>query len=258
MSFSKFNKIIPPKDRFWADPNVIYKNGKYFIFFEEFYYSEKYGHISVIEIDKDGKYSTPKIILKQNYHLSYPSFFKFNDELFFIHGSIKESSSCIDLFKCIEFPYKWEFYDTLIDNIVVCDTTMFFHNGKWWIFACAANVDGTSNSSELVLYYSNNPLSKKWIPHPKNPIVSDIQNARPAGSFFESNNKIIRPGQNCLNIYGHGFSFNEITKLNETEYEERQLESFEPWNGDIIGLHTFNRVHDCIVIDVRIKRNRFK
>ena len=32
-NFSTFKKIIPPKDRFWADPFIIHKNEKYYVFF---------------------------------------------------------------------------------------------------------------------------------------------------------------------------------------------------------------------------------
>jgi hypothetical protein len=135
---------------------------------------------------------------------------------------------------------------------------MFYHNKKWWIFACKAKSDGTSESNELMLFYSDDPLSKNWNPHTLNPVVSDIKNARPAGKIFVMNNKIIRPGQNCFQIYGNSFSFNEITKLNENEYEEKQLQSFKPnWNNDLIGLHTFNYEKGCTVIDVRLKRNKF-
>ena len=47
-------------------------------------------------------------------------------------------------------------------------------------------------------------------------------------------------------------------KLNENEYEERQLEFFKPdWKNNLIGLHTFNYEKGCTVIDTRMKRNRF-
>ena len=91
-----------------------------------------------------------------------------------------------------------------------------------------------------------------------NPIVADVRNARPAGKIFTMNDKIIRPGQNCFQVYGNGFSFNEIIKLNENEYEEKQLESFKPnWKNNLIGLHTFNYERGCTVVDTRLKRNRF-
>jgi len=49
----------PPKGRFWADPFPIERDGKYFIFFEEFLYETMKAHISVIEMDSDGHW-TPR------------------------------------------------------------------------------------------------------------------------------------------------------------------------------------------------------
>ena len=72
------------------------------------------------------------------------------------------------------------------------------------------------------------------------------------------NNKIIRPAQNCFQVYGNGFSFNEIIKLNENEYKEKHMEFFKPDWKNSLGLHTFNYEKGCTVIDARIKRNRLK
>ncbi len=257
-SFSQFKEIIPPKDRFWADPFVVYKDKKHYVFFEESLNSTKKAHLSVMTFDHDGNHSEPIKILERDYHLSYPSIFEFNDTLYLIHGTTHNSESYVELFKCEDFPLKWVYDRKLIKDIPLVDTTMFFHNNKWWIFGCKAELDSTSQSNELMLYYSDNPLSKNWIAHPLNPIVSNIKNARPAGRIFEMNNKIIRPAQNCYKMYGNGFSFNEIIKLSETEYKEKQLEFFEPnWKSGMIGLHTFNYDNGCTVIDTRIKRNKF-
>ncbi len=256
-SFSKFKEITPPKDKFWADPFVIYKNEKYYIFLEEFLNSKNKGHLSVMTMDKNGNHNDPVKFLECDYHLSYPSIFEYQNTLYLIHGTTYDSKSYVELFKCEDFPLKWKYDRKLINNIPLVDTTMFFHDKKWWIFACKAENDGTSQSNELMLFYSDNPLGENWIPHPLNPIVSDIKNARPAGKIFKIDDKIIRPAQNCFQVYGNGFSFNEIIKLNENEYEEKHLESFKPyWNDAIIGLHTFNYNDGCTVTDTRRKRNR--
>src|SRR2546430_3791755 len=42
------------RSRFWADPHVIYKHGRYCVFIEEFVYTRGKAHISVIEIDTNG------------------------------------------------------------------------------------------------------------------------------------------------------------------------------------------------------------
>ena len=257
-SFSEFKEILPPKDRFWADPFVIRKDQKHYIFFEEFLSSTNKGHLSVTIVDDDGNNTEPIRILERDYHLSYPSIFEFENTLYLIHGTTHNSNSYIELFKCEDFPLKWKHDRILINNIPVVDTTMFFHDKKWWIFACKAENDGTSQSDELMLFYSDNPLSENWKSHILNPIVSDIRNARPAGKIFVMDDKIIRPSQNCFQTYGNSFSFNEIIKLNESEYEEKQLESFKPnWKNNLIGLHTFNYEEGCTVVDVRQKRSRF-
>jgi hypothetical protein len=59
-SFWRFKKIVPPKDRFWADPFIIYKNHKYYVFIEEFLYQTGKGYISYLTIDENGKRSVPK------------------------------------------------------------------------------------------------------------------------------------------------------------------------------------------------------
>ena len=257
-SFSEFKEIIQPKDRFWADPFVIYKNQQYHIFFEEFLDFKNKGHLSVMIVDNNGSYSKPVKILERDYHLSFPSIFEFENTLYLIHGTIHNSNSYVELFKCEDFPFKWIHDRKLVTNIPLVDTTMFFYNKMWWIFACKAENDGTSQSNELMLFYSDNPLSKDWNPHHLNPVVSDITNARPAGKIFEMNEKIIRPAQNCFQVYGNGFSFNEIIKLNENQYEEKQLELFQAdWKNDLIGLHTFNYDHGCTVIDTRRKQSIF-
>jgi hypothetical protein len=256
-NFSIFKKIIPPKDRFWADPFIVYKNEKYYVFFEEFVYSEKIGHISLIKIDKNGNYSKPEKILDLPFHLSYPFIFEFQKNYYFIHASLSKNRASVDLFKCTNFPYKWEFYKELIPNTPLVDTTLFYHKNKWWLFACVANNDGTSLSKNLVLYYSNSLLNDSWISHPQNPIISDISKARPAGNIFNMQNKIIRPSQNCSKYYGYGLCFNEIIKLTEIEYEEKLIESFEPKSNDgVLAMHTFNHKNNLTIIDVIFKRPR--
>lgn len=256
--FSKFQKIIPPKDRLWADPFVYYKDKKYFVFFEELIYSNKIGHISVSEIDETGKFTSPKKIIERNYHLSYPFLFEYDNNLYLIHGSNKSSKSFVELFRCEEFPYKWTFSNKILENIPLVDTTILQYNKKWWLFGCKSESDGSSESKELMLFFSDNPLNSEWISHPLNPIVSNVKNARPAGKIFQKGNNLIRPSQNCDGLYGQGFSFNKITKLTETEYNEEQIEYFEPsWDKKIIGIHTYASEHDYTVIDARIKRNVF-
>ena len=53
---------------------------------------------------------------------------------------IPESSKNKDirLYKCIEFPLKWELEKVLKDSIDASDTMVFYHNNLWWMMT---NVD---------------------------------------------------------------------------------------------------------------------
>jgi hypothetical protein len=238
-SFWKFRKIIPPKDRFFADPFIIQKEKKYYIFIEELIYKTDKGHISVIAMDEKGNYEKPVKVIDKSYHLSYPFIFKNKDDYFLIPESI--SNKTIELYKCVEFPFKWEFQMNLMENIKAVDATLHYHQNKWWLFANVVENPGASSLDELFLFYSEVFDTKNWVPHPLNPVVSDVKKARPAGHIFNCEGKILRPSQNSSKRYGYGFKINEIVTLNENEYEEIEIASIEPnWDKRVIGTNTFN------------------
>jgi hypothetical protein len=43
-----FKEILPPSDRFWADPFPVATGGGHLIFFEELPFRGPHGHISVL------------------------------------------------------------------------------------------------------------------------------------------------------------------------------------------------------------------
>jgi hypothetical protein len=254
-SLWRYKKIIPPKDRFWADPHVIYRDNKYYIFIEEYFYSTQKGHISLITMDENGVYSEPEIILDTPYHLSYPFVFEHENDLYMIPESIENKT--IELYKCVEFPNKWEFQLNLMEDIVALDTTIVFHNNKYWLFANLIENDGASSWDELFLFYADDLFSNDWKPHPQNPIVSDCKSARPAGKIFYENGSLYRPSQNCSHRYGYGFNICEITELNENNYAEEIVSRVKPnWDKQIVGTHTFNRVNSLHIIDAIYRRRR--
>jgi hypothetical protein len=164
----------------------------------------------------------------------------------------------IELFKCQDFPYKWEFTKKLMENLSAVDTTLFFHKNKWWLFT---SIDETNNisggSTELFLFFSDDLFSDVWESHPCNPIISDVRTARPAGRIFKQNNKIFRPSQDCSIRYGKGFNLNQITILSETEYEEKLILKVDTeWDKDLKGTHTFNFDEDITIIDAYSYRRR--
>ncbi len=254
-SLWRYKKIIPPKDRFWADPHIISKGNKYYIFIEELMYATNKGHISLIVMDESGNYENPVPILEKPYHLSYPFVFEYQQDYYMIPES--GANKTVDLYKCAEFPLKWEYQKTLIDDIEASDATVFYHHNKWWMFANVVEVKGASSWDELYLFSADAPTSDEWRPHPKNPIVSDCKTARPAGKVFSHKGLLYRPSQNCSVRYGYGFNINEITVLDDENYSENLVSAVKPnWDKKICATHTFNRVGSLHVIDASYKRFR--
>lgn len=256
-SIFRYKRITPPKDRFWADPCLIYKDEKYYIFLEELIYNQNAGkaHIAVIEMDKKGNYKQPQIVLKRNHHLSYPFVFEYKGMFYMIPETMEKS--CIQLYKCNNFPNEWEFVMNLKEDIQAVDTTIFEKDGKVWMFTNIKENSGGSSYDELFLFYADDLLTNQWKPHPGNPVVSDVKSARPAGALFFYKEKLYRPSQDCSFRYGYATVVNEVIAMSTTEYIEKPVSRILPnWSKDVVGTHALAHQHKLTVIDALVKRRK--
>jgi len=254
--WKNFTQIIPPKDRFWADPIVIQKDNRLFVFIEEFDSRAKKGHLSFLEVDQYRKHTIPVKILEETYHLSYPFVFEWGDRYYMIPESA--SNRTIDLYESVEFPHKWEHKMCLMENLCAVDSTLLFYRGKWWLFTGISENEGSFPEVELFLFFTDDLFTRDWKPHPLNPIVSDVKKARPAGRIFSRNGKLFRPSQDCSKTYGFGFDINEILVLSETDYQEESAISVRPdWDKKISATHTYGTVGEFQIIDAYTMRKKF-
>lgn len=247
-SVHQFRKLLPPTDRYWADPHVVRKNGRFYVFVEEFLFSTGKGHIAVLVIDSDGGYEGPTTILQRDYHLSYPCVFEHAGTFYMIPESSANRS--VDLYRCVEFPSKWEFACTLLNNIAAVDATVLRHGGKWWLFTNVIENEGASYCEELFLFHCDVLIGGKWTSHVANPIVSDVRKSRPAGAIFCRNSELYRPAQDCSMRYGYAMTINRITSLLEDDYAETAVARIEPtWDENIVATHTLAYTPGITVID---------
>lgn len=252
---ASFKKIVPPQDRIWADPHVVERDSKYYIFIEECLHDVEKGFISVIEMDKKGDYKQPVPILDRPYHLSYPFIFEHQNEFYLIPESGEHEN--IELHRCTRFPDQWEFVMNLMESEEAADTTLYFHEGLWWLFVNMPAHRNVPKWDELHLFYAKDFRTSDWTPHPANPIVSDVKSARPAGKLFSHRDKLYRPSQNCSYHYGYGMNVSEITTLNTEEYAEKITHQIKPdWDDKIIGTHTISKAGNLTVIDALFEFKR--
>lgn len=256
-SFGEFRALVPPRDRFWADPHIVCVDDRYFIFVEEYRFTRRKGHIAVIEMDAEGHCKDAIPVLERPYHLSYPFVFNCDGQHYMVPESAQNHS--IELYECLEFPTRWELKMSLMDGIDAVDTTLLHHAGKWWLFTAMADAKTSLPLARLYLFYADELLTNQWHPHPLNPIERDVRSGRPAGRIFAHAGQLMRPSQDCSRMYGYGFNLNAIVCLSETDYIETRVMEVRPdWDRKVLATHTFANEGQLTVIDAFVRKPRLR
>jgi hypothetical protein len=252
--FCRFQHLRPPRDTYWADPFPVRMGTSYYLFFEEFPRWAKKGRIVVSEMPAGGAWGEPRAALEQPYHLSYPCVFFWEGQWFMVPESAANRS--VDLWRCVDFPCRWEYDTALFQNVKAVDSTVVEIEGRLWMFTCMA-AEGARAYDELFLFHATNPRGP-WTPHRRNPVVSDARCARPAGKPFLWNGRWLRPAQDCTVTYGRRIAVREIEVLTPEEYSEREVCTIEPqWAPGLLATHTLNMADDMAVIDGCKRRCKF-
>lgn len=240
-------EIHSPRKFTFADCFYAQDNNRHFIFFEEVDDVHPVGFLSVLEIFKDGTYTEPKTILKLDYHLSYPCVFQVKNEWFMIPET--SANRTVELWKCTDFPLKWEKHSNLLEDIEAVDTTPFLHNGMWYLFTSTRR-DCKKFGDRLDLFVTEDILNPNWQEHPQNPVYKGHQQFRMAGKPFMYDGKLVRPSQDSLKRYGGNIELKHIVELSPTTYKEELLEVVLPdWNTQDDGCHTINAEDNFVVLD---------
>ena len=256
LTFRKFTDITPPNDRIWADPFVVTSNDRHYVFLEEQMMKSSKAHISCMELGKDGTIISSNIILDKPYHLSYPFVFQHENTWYLVPEST--ANRTVDLYECTSFPIQWKHKRTLLSDISAVDSTILFHENRYWLFCSVQQRSSSSPNDYLYLYYTDDLLNGSWTPHQGNPVVSDPYSARPAGRIYASNTNLIRPSQICAPVYGYGISLNKIIELNEFRYKEVSIKTIIPnWHKNLKTVHTLNFNQDITITDGILKRFKF-
>lgn len=251
----EFKYLIPPVDHFWADPFQIKVDGKHYIFFEDYVNDAGRAHISIVEVDRSGIVSGPTEVLKLDCHLSYPFIFEWQGDYYMIPETGERN--VVELYRAHSFPFEWKLEKTLLEARSPLDATLVEVAGMWWMFVNIQEEGVAVNWDELHLYCAESPLGP-WKPHARNPVVSNVLSARPAGRLFWSKDVLYRPSQDSSLRYGYATTISKVTELSATTYAETEVLKILPdWDTDIIGIHTLNLTDEMTVIDCLMKRKRF-
>ncbi len=234
---ARYDAILPPPDRLWADPFPVVHEGRTFVFIEEQMFDEPFGHVSVMELRPDRSLTTPRTVLERPHHLSYPFVFRWADQWYLLPESLEGGR--LELLRATAFPYGWETDRILLDD-AVADATLAPINGQWWMFAAkwpAPNLD----CDELHLYRAATPLGP-WTPHPRNPVRCDVSRTRPAGRLVFHDGSWWRPVQDGAKRYGYAVRWHRIIRIDDDGLVEEPGPVLRPiGRRGLLAVHTMNR-----------------
>lgn len=248
----QFRELLPPRDRFWADPFPVVHQGSHWIFFEE-KVSSAPASIAVVEVGPEGMIGQPKSVLERPYHLSYPFVFEWVGQIYMLPET--ESNRTVELYRAEEFPTRWTLDRVLFSGIRAVDATLAEIEGRWWMFVNIAESHAPLND-ELHLFHADTPLGP-WVAHAGNPVKSDVRSARPAGRPFHFAGSWYRPAQDSSGRYGAAIVVNRITRLDEKVFAEEEVGRLLPaWRPNLVATHTLNAAGGLTVIDAQRLRWR--
>jgi hypothetical protein len=177
--------------------------------------------------------------------MSYPFLLRHGGDVYCIPetGQARE----IAHYRARHCPDDWERAATLIADFPAIDSTVFQHDGRWWLFC----TDGESGPQTTLHAWHAAHLLGPWTPHAQNPLKTDARTARPAGTPFEHRGQLYRPAQDCTHGYGGAVVINRVLRLTPTEFAEAAAARVEPDPQGPYpeGLHTVSAAGDVTLVD---------
>ena len=238
---------------FCADPFLWEFAGKMYCFFEYFDSTLNLGKISYVCLE-DGASGVIADALVEDFHLSFPYLFEYKGEIYLCPetSSINE----IRIYRCLDFPSKWAYSETIMKDVNAADTVLFEDKGVWWMFTNIDIAGIGDHSIFLSAFYADSPFSTHWTPHLSNPIRTSASCARNAG-FIKTPNGLYRGGQSqAFNFYGKSAALHKVLILSEREYSEAEAEV--PNEVAVENLDAFHHIdvkNQVLAFDCIVKRS---
>jgi len=238
-------KINSKKSVYHADSFGFTDGEQYRIICEEYDYKNPKGFLTSFQIDKSTfALNNKSIALEKDYHLAFPYLFEYEGNKYCIPENSEGKN--VDLYRYDVTNGTLVFEQTLIENLQAVDTSLFFHDGYWWLFF----TDRVSTNERLHIWFSAD-LRGPYSPHANNPVKVDVRSSRPAGNPFLLNGKLFRPAQDCSIRSGRRICINEIMTLSPTVFEENVYSILNPQKDSKFpdGMHTFCVTNGAVIVD---------
>ena len=245
--------VEAPAGHYYADPFPIDRDGRLWLFVEDYSYLARRATIAALPIDATPSAGPATKVLDAGTHASFPFLLSVGERLFMVPETGKAGG--VDLYECEKFPDRWR----LLDAPGAADPCIFRHDGRWWLAVSLQSPNPAHGSRHLALFHTNDPLAGDWTPHPVNEkalyLGAPQGTGRNAGAIFMSDGRLFRPMQQSRNFYGEGMTMMEIAALSPTDYREAPAKAPYPFET-IVGrpcVHHVSQAGGVTAWDVRTR-----
>ena len=205
-----------------ADSFLFVKDDTLYLFYELQHWDDP-GVIAMVKTKDLKTWTEPVVVLKQPFHLSFPYVFEDNGVVYMVPES--QESDAIHLFRAdndeltsfskVRTLLHQERKDGIHYNL---NDSHIYKKGETYFLFTSYQKDWMYYQE---LYMTDDLLKGDFVKHPCSPICVSNEFGRNGGSLIDYEAHLLRVTQDCHQDYGDNVSLMEITKLNETEYEER-------------------------------------
>ncbi|MFO0886569.1 MAG: hypothetical protein U0894_20710 [Pirellulales bacterium] len=242
--------LVSDPGSFCADPFVLKRGGRDYLFFERFDFAKNRGSIAVTSTVNWTVFEPVEIVLESvQGHYSYPFVFEYQGAVYAVPEQVCHGR--VELYELTDFPRGWRKLSAILPDFAGVDPTLFHRDGLWWLMC--GGVEDDKSIDTLYAFFAESPLGP-WTAHACNPIVvTRARRSRPAGRVFLHEGIQYRPAQNGHRYYGHGLLCYRIDRLNPTEYAESLVRIILPLRAEPFadGLHHLEVAQDRLVFDAK-------
>ncbi len=238
-------------DVYQADPFGIEKDGKLYLFYEEYLKDKEYALLKCSVYDTELNRTDDRVILDDGTHKSFPFVFQFEGKIYLMpeSGAIKK----LEIYECIDFPFIWGNERTIL-NFACSDAIIKKFENSWLLFYTKSN---QIDENEILYLKSSSNLFNNWENETERIITKNFLNSRNAGAIQQIDDKYFRFAQNCSTNYGANIVIQQIFNSEyETYVEELSFE--KTLNKKSNGFHTLNATQNFVLLDRRKFRYKLK
>ncbi|MBJ3592523.1 hypothetical protein JGC56_15500 [Salmonella enterica subsp. enterica serovar Saintpaul] len=238
---------LKKKYTFQADPFIIEKDDKLYVFYEAFSFRNSKGTLRCRVLDRD--LTEIDDIKLEGFddlkcHLSFPFLIHINDYLFMIPESSERKE--VILFQSIEFPVRWKKIKVLISDTELTDNVFLTINETCYLLS-------TTRDNEIIIHSAEN-IYGQWQRITPSLKVSNHHH-RGAGAPYLVDDKMYFLTQECTpETYGKSIYIKELVTLSDTTFDENLIDKINSTINHSDGVHTLNFSNNYIVYDTKINQ----